>query len=208
MTTPTLITRSTLPRTPFSNITNYEYQTTTTRVAIPLKKPESVSTGLQETYEQFDPFNFASESFYCPQIVYDFPCFDDLDNFSIYRKSSAQTQTQAQSHHKRSQPVSFSPNDLNTPLSAVLFGRRGEEERECKWEAPSTPKLKPSLEVGILITPPTPPKLPSPRLPVQKECASTPWLSEDDWNMTDRVGLEDAYGGISDSPRAEDVWWK
>ncbi|KAK1220142.1 hypothetical protein PQX77_017106 [Marasmius sp. AFHP31] len=241
MTTPTLISRSNAPtllRTPFSNITNFEYQTAsiTPRSASPqppLKKPESISVGLQETYEHSDPFNTLSESFYCPQIIYDFPCFDDLENFSIYRKSSAREMPAPSQNHKRTSSVSFSPWVNDTSLPETLCGGRVEENgrghqllamnERFKWDSvvlpvtPTSPK-DPSLEVGIFVTPPTPPKQGSLRTSYDKNArTSTVWLSDDDWNASgdldddsEDLDLQDAYGGISEpmKPEVEVVWWK
>ncbi|KAK7049220.1 hypothetical protein VNI00_005821 [Paramarasmius palmivorus] len=151
-------------RTPLANITNsipISHTQSSTR-----KKP--VSAGLQDTYDHSDPFNSSSESFYCPQIVYDFCCADDLENFSIYRNQDTPLSIISVSFGSASgtnvydmSASSEEGEDDGTGVKSRTgrVGRRATDctRTACSSEASSDPLVDSSL--GIIITPPTPPVL-------------------------------------------------
>ena len=97
----------------------------------------------------------------------------------------------------------------------LLLAERFQWDSVVPPVTPTTPK-DPSLEVGIFVTPPTPPRSSSLRTSHGGNArTSTAWLSDDDWNASedfedhaDGFELQDAYGGISEPMKVEVVWWK
>ncbi|KAG7086671.1 hypothetical protein E1B28_002611 [Marasmius oreades] len=171
---------------PFSNITNVQ------DVSVPsqIKKQASQDpANVQDFCLHNDPFHSMSDSYYCSELetMFGFAFFEDLDNFSVYRRGG-QTLSVA------SRSVSRSPEVFR--LEEVLGGEEAscdlvetDVERTPMCESPVIllPPVSKAL-LGIVVTPPTPTKPDCNHQ--QKRINSTFWISDNDWNASGDAASE------------------
>ncbi|KAI3613616.1 hypothetical protein WG66_006200 [Moniliophthora roreri] len=145
---------SSSPRVPLANITNR---------TITQSNKNTLPAGLQDTYDHGDPFNTFSESFYSPQVIYDFCCADDLENFSVYRNQDTPWSIISASFRSTS-----GTNVYNLSASSVegcedgakpeveLTCRTGRKANRRRRAVGQQPAELSEASLGIIVTPPTP----------------------------------------------------
>ncbi|KAF9262195.1 hypothetical protein L218DRAFT_1000938 [Marasmius fiardii PR-910] len=190
---PTLFSRSS--RVPLSNITNYQddlWPSQSQPSPLHKKQVSQASVGIYDIYFQSDPFHSMSDSYYCSELesTYVSGSFEDLDNFSVYRRGgqTRSVATRSVSH--------FSDVFKFDKLEKILLGEEEEfdEKASCdltetesieitpKRECPVIPLGFKATSLGIIITPPTPTKADTSNH--QERANLSQWISDDDWNAS------------------------